>query len=71
MTDTPTEAPARDYRGTVFLPQTAFPMKGDLPKREPQWLERWQRLDLWAKLRARSAGRPPFVITVLSRRKRS
>jgi isoleucyl-tRNA synthetase len=62
MTDTPADAPARDYRGTVFLPQTAFPMKGDLPKREPQWLERWQKLDLWAKLRAQSAGRPPFVL---------
>ncbi|MDN3564794.1 isoleucine--tRNA ligase [Paeniroseomonas aquatica] len=62
MTDTPAEAPTRDYRGTVFLPQTPFPMKGDLPKREPQWLERWQRLDLWATLRARSAGRPPFIL---------
>ena len=46
MTDSPTEAPARDYRGTVFLPETPFPMRGDLPKREPQWLERWERLRL-------------------------
>jgi isoleucyl-tRNA synthetase len=58
-----TVAPAtRDYRGTVFLPQTAFPMKGDLPKREPDWLQRWERLDLWARLRERSKGRPPFVL---------
>ncbi|WP_149538746.1 isoleucine--tRNA ligase [Siccirubricoccus phaeus] len=52
----------RDYRGTVFLPDTPFPMRGDLPKREPQWLERWQRLDLWRKLRAQSKGRPSFVL---------
>ncbi len=62
-----TEAPARatgtqDYRGTVFLPQTAFPMKGDLPKREPDWLKRWEGLDLWSRLREGSKGRPPFVL---------
>jgi isoleucyl-tRNA synthetase len=63
MTDTPAETPAaRDYRGTVFLPRTAFPMRGDLPKREPQTLERWRRLDLWNRLRERSRGRPPFVL---------
>ena len=64
MTDAPETMPAavRDYRGTVFLPRTAFPMKGDLPKREPQTLERWKRLDLWNRLRERSRGRPPFVL---------
>ncbi len=56
------EAPARDYRGTVFLPQTSFPMRGDLPRREPQWIERWQRLDLWNRLRAQSKGRETFVL---------
>src|SRR3712207_2168728 len=63
MTDAPdTTTPAvRDYRGPVFLPRPAFPMKGDLPKREPHLLERWQRLDLWKRLRERSRGRPPFV----------
>ncbi len=58
----PATAPGRDYRGTVFLPQTGFPMRGDLPKREPQWLERWQKLGLWDRLRARSKGREPFVL---------
>ncbi len=63
MTDAPEgTTTARDYRGTVFLPQTPFPMRGDLPKREPQWLERWQRLDLWRRLRAQSAGRERFVL---------
>jgi isoleucyl-tRNA synthetase len=62
MTDAPADTPVRDYRGTVFLPQTPFPMRGDLPKREPQWIERWQRLDLWRRLRAQSKGRDPFVL---------
>ena len=63
MNDAPeTTQAVRDYRGTVFLPRTAFPMKGDLPKREPQMLERWHRLGLWERLRERSRGRPPFVL---------
>jgi isoleucyl-tRNA synthetase len=61
MTDAP-DAPARDYRGTVFLPKTPFPMKGDLPKREPGWLEQWQADALWQELRERSKGRPKFVL---------
>jgi isoleucyl-tRNA synthetase len=60
MTDSPTDA--RDYRGTVFLPKTAFPMKGDLPKREPAMLERWARLGLWQRLREQSKGREQFVL---------
>ncbi len=55
-------ATPRDYRGTVFLPATSFPMKADLPKREPHWLDRWARLDLWARLRAQSKARPLFVL---------
>jgi isoleucyl-tRNA synthetase len=64
MTDSPAtaEAAARDYRGTVFLPKTPFPMRGDLPKREPEWIARWQKMDLWSKLRERSKGRQKFVL---------
>ncbi|MBO1078856.1 isoleucine--tRNA ligase [Roseomonas haemaphysalidis] len=64
MTDAPTpETPAaRDYRGTVFLPRTAFPMKGDLPKREPDWLARWQAEDLWGTQRRAARGRAKFVL---------
>jgi isoleucyl-tRNA synthetase len=62
MNDAPPETPARDYRGTVILPKTDFPMRGDLPKREPEWLARWQRMDIWKRLRAQSAGRPKFVL---------
>ncbi|MFT8243391.1 isoleucine--tRNA ligase [Roseomonas sp. BN140053] len=56
------EAPRTDWRGTVFLPRTPFPMKGDLPKREPAWLERWRDTALRDRLRAQSAGLPKFVL---------
>ena len=59
---TPDPAPARDYRDTVFLPNTGFPMRGDLPKKEPAILARWERMDLWARLRAASAGREKFIL---------
>jgi len=60
MTDSPAEA--RDYRGTVFLPNTPFPMRGELPKREPEMLARWERIGLWERLRAQSRGRELFVL---------
>jgi isoleucyl-tRNA synthetase len=47
-----------DYRDTVFLPRTEFPMKAGLPQREPGWVERWERMDLYARLRRESPGRP-------------
>src|SRR5271163_3180380 len=53
---------AKDYKATVFLPQTDFPMRGDLPKREPVLLERWARLDLWRRQREIAAGRPKFIL---------
>jgi isoleucyl-tRNA synthetase len=52
----------RDYRDTVFLPRTSFPMRGDLPKKEPQILAKWDAMDLWSKLRAASAERPLFIL---------
>ncbi len=51
-----------DYRDTVFLPSTPFPMRGDLPKREPDILARWDRMGLWQRLRSAAAGRPAFVL---------
>jgi isoleucyl-tRNA synthetase len=47
----------RDYRDTVFLPTTSFPMRGDLPKREPAMLQRWEDTGLFAQLRAQGAQR--------------
>jgi isoleucyl-tRNA synthetase len=62
MNDAPADPAQRDYRDTVFLPQTSFPMRGDLPKREPQILARWDQMDLWSRLRAASQGRPKFIL---------
>ncbi|MCC6001045.1 MAG: isoleucine--tRNA ligase, partial [Pararhodobacter sp.] len=50
-----------DYRETLFLPDTAFPMRAGLPAREPEWLERWARLGIYDRLRAKP-GRPPFIL---------
>jgi isoleucyl-tRNA synthetase len=51
-----------DYRPTVFLPKTDFPMRGDLPKREPLMLARWTEMDLYRRLRESAAGREKFVL---------
>src|ERR1700690_4036953 len=53
---------ATDYRPTVFLPQTGFPMKGELPKREPQLLKRWQDMKLYERQRAALKGREKFIL---------
>ena len=51
-----------DYRPTVFLPKTDFPMRGELPKREPPILARWEEMDLYRRLRETSHGREKFVL---------
>ena len=56
MTDQP------DYKSTVFLPQTDFPMKAGLAQKEPTILERWKKMDLYGKLRAQRAGRERFIL---------
>ena len=61
MSDKPATA-ERDYRDTVFLPKTTFPMRGDLPKKEPAILARWEKMKLWDQLRAASAGREKFIL---------
>ncbi|MCX7563213.1 isoleucine--tRNA ligase [Xanthomonadaceae bacterium XH05] len=53
---------SRDYKATILLPATDFPMRGDLPKREPATLERWQKIDIHARLRSERAGKPRFVL---------
>ncbi|MBL6771967.1 MAG: isoleucine--tRNA ligase [Alphaproteobacteria bacterium] len=52
----------RDFRDTVTTPETAFPMRGNLPTREPEWLAHWEKMDLFNRLREESAGRPKFVL---------
>ncbi|WP_119421042.1 isoleucine--tRNA ligase [Desertibaculum subflavum] len=51
-----------DYRATVFLPTTDFPMKAGLPAKEPEILKHWARLDLYRTLREQSKGRELFVL---------
>lgn len=51
-----------DYRATVFLPKTEFPMRAGLPKREPDLLARWQRIDLFRQLREQSRDREKFIL---------
>ena len=52
----------RDYRETLNLPQTDFPMKAGLPKREPETLANWARIGLYEKLREQGKGREKFVL---------
>jgi isoleucyl-tRNA synthetase len=51
-----------DYKNTLNLPDTPFPMRGDLAKREPQWVKQWQEGRLYERIRAASKGRPKFVL---------
>ncbi|MEL6219118.1 MAG: isoleucine--tRNA ligase [Pseudomonadota bacterium] len=61
-TDTPETGETTDYRTTLFLPETDFPMRAGLPKREPEWLERWQRMDIYRRLRETAADRTPYAL---------
>jgi isoleucyl-tRNA synthetase len=51
-----------DYKSTLNLPDTPFPMRGDLAKREPGWIAEWQEKGVYAAIRRASAGRPRFVL---------
>ncbi|GLQ19874.1 isoleucine--tRNA ligase [Algimonas porphyrae] len=62
MTDSPRAPETRDYRDTLFLPKTDFPMRAGLPKAEPEWLKQWQAMNLYAALRKRSKGRPQYCL---------
>src|SRR4029453_2942805 len=51
-----------EWKETVNLPRTEFPMKANLPTSEPEMLARWSALDLYGKIRERRAGAPKFVL---------
>ncbi len=57
------EKPARDYRETVFLPDTPFPMRAGLPQKEPQTLAAWAEADLYHAMRKAHASRPRMGAT--------
>ena len=51
-----------DYKSTLNLPKTTFPMKAELPKREPEFLARWQTQDLYGNIRKARAGAKRFIL---------
>ncbi|MBC7163781.1 MAG: isoleucine--tRNA ligase [Roseovarius sp.] len=51
-----------DYKDTLNLPETGFPMRANLPAREPEWLARWARIGVYETLRERAGGRAPFTL---------
>ena len=61
MTDS-AEKPTLDYSSTLYLPQTDFPMRAGLPKKEPEIVARWQEMGLYKKLREDAKDRPRYVL---------
>ncbi|MBD3173801.1 MAG: isoleucine--tRNA ligase [Armatimonadia bacterium] len=53
---------SKDYQGTLQLPKTDFPMRANLPEREPRIIETWNQLDIYRLVRERCAGRPRYVL---------
>ncbi len=62
MADQPSTATATDHRSTLNLPDTPFPMRGDLPKREPGWVKAWDEQGIYKRLREARHGAPRFVL---------
>ncbi len=62
MTDSKAPKQKPDYRSTLNLPDTNFPMRGDLPKREPAWITEWDAKGVYQRLRVARSGRPKFVL---------
>src|SRR5690606_41342099 len=54
--------PPMDYRNTLNLPESPFPMRGDLPKREPGWIKEWEEKGLYKRLREARQGAPLFIL---------
>lgn len=55
----------KDYRPTIFLPQTDFPMKGDLPTREPKLLKHWEDINLYSLLQKKRKD-VPFLFFMMA-----
>ena len=58
----PKNAPASAYRATLNMPDTPFPMRGDLPKREPGWVKEWNDQGVYKQLRDARRGAPKFIL---------
>src|SRR5690554_3641116 len=57
-----TISPPMDYRDTLNLPDTPFPMRGNLAKREPEWIAAWEEKKVYASIREAARGRPKFIL---------
>ena len=62
MTDTLTLQKPVDYRASLNLPDTPFPMRGDLPRREPGWVQQWQDDGIYKQLRDARCNAPKFIL---------
>ena len=62
MSEPNSPAASPDYRATLNLPDTPFPMRGDLPRREPGWVKAWSEEGLYKRLRDARRGAPLFVL---------
>ena len=51
-----------DYKDTLNLPETAFPMRGNLPNKEPGYIENWEKNDLYGQIRRKNSGAPKFIL---------
>ena len=51
-----------DYKDTLLMPKTEFPMRGNLPNKEPQMQEKWEEMNIYEKVQKRTEGRPFFVL---------
>jgi isoleucyl-tRNA synthetase len=58
----PTDIADVNYKDTLHLPRTTFPMKGNLPENEPKRLAAWEEMDLYRRIREKGAGRPKFIL---------
>ena len=53
---------AKDYKATLNMPKSGFPMRAGLPKREPEMLEHWNRIDVYRLLMEKNQGKPRFSL---------
>ena len=51
-----------DYKETLNLPQTDFPMKANLAQREPEMLKKWEEMDIYKKIREAAKGKKPYIL---------
>ena len=50
-----------EYKDTLLMPKTDFPMRGNLPNKEPEMQAKWEEMDIYGKVQKRTEGRPFFV----------